>query len=178
MCGLLFEVDDLVVLIGDHDAETGCFFHGDGHDCDGSGSACLLVAVEHLVVVHLVDVVTGEDKQIFRIIRIDEIDVLCDCVSGAAIDIQSCVCFLTGSQNEYAAVFGIKAPEASLCDIAVQQYGFILGQDTDNVDPTVGTVAEREIDNTVFATVSNCWLSNFVGKIMQTTSPTTGQDHS
>ena len=50
MCGLLFEVDDLVVLIGDHDAETGCFFHGDGHDRDGGSRTCLLVAVEHLVI--------------------------------------------------------------------------------------------------------------------------------
>ena len=84
MCGLLLEVDDVVVVIGDHDAEAARLLHGDGHDRDGRRRAFFLVAVKHLVVVHLVNMVAGEDKEVFRIVAVDEVDVLGDRVRGSA----------------------------------------------------------------------------------------------
>ena len=57
MLGLLLEVNDVSVVIGYHDAETGSFLHGNVQNGDGSSSVLFLVIAEHLVIVHLVDVV-------------------------------------------------------------------------------------------------------------------------
>ena len=45
--------------------------------------------IEHLIVVHLVNVVAGENKKIFRIILVDEVDVLGDRISSSAVDIET-----------------------------------------------------------------------------------------
>ena len=108
---------------------------------------------------------------------IDEINILGDSICSSTENFKSGISFFTRSQDENAAVLGVKAPKASLCNVAVQKHGFVLSQNTYNIDAAVGTVTEGEIDDAVFSTVCNCRLRHFVGEIMQTTSPTTGQDH-
>ena len=121
--------------------------------------------------------VAGEDKEVFRIVAVNEVDVLGDRVCGSAEHFEAGVGLFTGSEDEDAAVLGIKAPQAALRDIAVQKYGFVLGKDAYHVHAAVGAVAQGEIDDTVFAAVCHCRLRHLVGEIMQTTSPAAGQDH-
>ena len=178
MCGLFFEIDDLVVLVSDHDTETGCFLQGDRHNCDGSCCALCLVEVEHLVVVHLVDVVTGKNQKIFRIISINEINVLGNSIRCSTVDIEACVSLLTGCKNENTTVLGVKSPQTALRNIAVKEHRLVLCQNTNYINTAVCTVAEREIDDAVFAAVGDSRLCYVVGKVEQAASPATGQDHS
>ena len=178
MCGLFFEIDDLVVLVSDHDTETRCFLHGYGHNCNGSCRALCLVEVEHLVIVHLVDVVARKNQKVLRIVGVDEINVLGNSISCSAVYIEACISLFTGCKNENTAVLGVKSPQTALRNIAVKEHGFVLRQNTDYVNTAVCTVAEREIDDAVFATVSDSRLCYVVGKVEQAASPATGQDHS
>ena len=46
--------------------------------------------------------------------------------------------------------------------------GFVLCQYTDYINSTVGTVAEWEINNTVFAAIRNGWFCNFICQFVKT----------
>src|SRR6267143_1203395 len=83
---LFLEADDAPILVGLNHAELlgslgGWYF--DGRDGDlGAGVAVLL---EHAAVVHLVDVIAGEDEDEFRALAADGVDILVDGVGGALI---------------------------------------------------------------------------------------------
>ena len=134
--------------------------------------------VKHLIIVHLVDVVAGENQKVFRVVGVDEIDILRNCICCSTVNIEACVSLLTGCKNENTTVLGVKSPQTALRNIAVEQYGLILCQNTNYVNTAVCTVAEREIDDAVFATVGDSRLCYVVGKVEQAASPATGQDHS
>ena len=121
--------------------------------------------------------VTGENQQVVRVIGVDKVDVLGDRVSGSPVHIEAGVRLFTGRKHEYAAVPGIETPASARGDIAVQQNGFVLGQNTYDIDPAVGTVAERKINDTVFAAVGNGRFSDFVRKVVKTAPPASGKNH-
>ena len=83
-------------------------FIGNLDDRDGGVRIVLLVELQHLRVIHLVDMVSGKDQNVFRIIGVHEVDVLGNCVRCSAVYVQVGVRFLTGRQDEDAAVAGIK----------------------------------------------------------------------
>ena len=122
-------------------------------EADKKVSAIVDVLLQHDVIIHLVNVIAGEDKQIFGIIAVDKVDILRNGICCSAEHFEAGVSFLAGSENEDTAVLCVKAPQAALCDIAVEQNGFVLGQNTHYINSAVGTVAEGEIDDAVFSTV-------------------------
>ena len=85
--------------------------------------------------------VTGKNKNVFRIKFINEINILGDCICSSAIYIQILICFLTWRKNVNTAVFSIKTPATAGCHITVQLDRFILCKYTYNINATVGAVA-------------------------------------
>jgi len=86
MSGLFFEADDAPVLVDFNDAElVGGLGRGNLDGADGDVRAGIEMLLEHLGIVHFVDVIAGEDKNIFRAFAADGVDVLVDGVGGAAI---------------------------------------------------------------------------------------------
>ena len=75
---------------------------------------------EHLGIIHLIDVVAGKDKQVFRRVGVDKVDVLGDRISSSAVNIQISIGLLTRWEYIDAAVLGIQTPAASGCHITVQ----------------------------------------------------------
>ena len=72
---------------------------GTSQDGDGAVGAVLLVEAQHLGVVHLVDVVAGEDQHVVRVVPLDEVDVLVDGVGGAACTSRAPLAGLIGRQH-------------------------------------------------------------------------------
>src|SRR6202008_4944244 len=60
-------------------------FHRNLNRGDGDLRSGVDVLLEHLRVVHLVDVIAGEDEDKFRTLAADGVDVLVDSVGGALI---------------------------------------------------------------------------------------------
>ena len=85
MGGLFFKFTDLIPFVHVHDTEASGLLHGDLQYGDGHVGACLFVIGKHLGVVHLVDVVAGEDQNIFRIVQVDETDVLVNGVGSTLV---------------------------------------------------------------------------------------------
>ena len=120
MCRLLFKFNNHIVLIGIHNTETCCFLKGYFTYSDGCVRIHLLVVCQHLVVIHLVDVVAGQNQHVFRIDVIQEIDVCGNRICCSAIDFKICVVAFPWCQYVNSAVIGIKTPVMISCDIGVQ----------------------------------------------------------
>ena len=131
----------------------------------------------HIGVVHLVDVVAGEDDHIVRVKALDEVDVLVDGVGSALVPAGLLVMALVGGQHLGAAVGLVQAPGLAVADILVQLQGLILGQNAHGVDAGVNAVAKREVDDPVLAAEGYGRFGGFLRQDLQTAALATGQKH-
>ena len=151
MLGLLLKLLHIAVGAGIEDAHAGGLFHGDLLHGDGERRIFFQMLLEHLGVVHLVNVVAGEDQDVLGIIVLDEAEVLVDRVGGAGEPGALFPRAEVGRQDIDAAVGGIQIPGLAVADVAVELKGSVLGQDTDGVDPGVCAVGQRKVDDTILS---------------------------
>ena len=171
--GLFFELNDVVVRVGVHNAEAAGI--GPGHFAHGDGGVRLVtdVEIQHVIVVHLIDVVTAEDEHIIRIILGDERHVLINGVGRAAIPFAA-LSLLIGGENEHAAVGQVQVPGSAAADISVQFQGLVLGQHTHYINTAVGAVGQRKVNDAVLASVGHGGFGNVLG---QDAALSAGQQH-
>ena len=108
------------------------------------------VVTQHGGVVHLVDVVAGEDQHIFGIELLDKGQILVDGVGGAFVPFAGGA-GVVGGQHVHAALADVQIPGRARADVGVELQGTILGQHAHGVNAAVGAVGQREIDDAVFA---------------------------
>ena len=176
LLGLLFELDDAVLSVGVHDTEAGGFLPRHGTNGDSGVSTLLDMVLQHGIVVHLVNVVTGQDQHVIGIILLDEGHVLVDGVGGAAIPVAG-LAGLVGGQDEHAAVGKVQIPRSAGADVAVQLQGHKLGQHAHGINTAVGAVGQREVDDAVLAAIGNGRLGNLLGQNAQTGTLAASQQH-
>ena len=82
------ELINPVVFIRVHDAEPAGFLQCDFQDRDGYIGVVFLVIIQHLAVIHLVDMVSGQDQNIFRVQIIEEVNVLGNGICCSLVDIK------------------------------------------------------------------------------------------
>ena len=100
--------DDPVVLVDMHDAEAGGLHarHLEAADGDvGAGSTC---CCSIRLVVHLVDVVAGQDDHELGPVGLDDVDVLVDRVGGALVPLVSETRWLAGRMSKLSLRSGRK----------------------------------------------------------------------
>ena len=118
MLGLLLEFIDGVVLVGVHNAEAGSLLHGNGADGDGAVGLHFLMVAQHLGVVHLVDVVAGENQHIVGIIAGNKGDILINGVGRTFVPVGSFAAGV-GGQDADAAVGAVQVPGLAIADVLV-----------------------------------------------------------
>ena len=64
----LLEFHDAVIFTGVHDTETAGFLHGNLDNCNSRICLMLDMVIKHLCIIHLIDVVTGKDQKVFRVL--------------------------------------------------------------------------------------------------------------
>ena len=130
--------------------------------------------LEHAAVVHLVDVVAGEDEDVFGLLGADGVDVLVDGIGGSLVPGLGDA--LHGGQdlNELAEFVGDdRAP--ALADVAIERERLVLGEDVDVAQVGVDAVGEGDIDDAVLAgerdgrlgTIAREWEKPFAGTASQ-----------
>ena len=169
-------MNDSVGLIGIHDTEGGSNLHRNGAYSNGNIGLAVNVELQHLVVIHLVDVVTGENEHILRIVLIDEADILIDCVGSTLVPL-SALQTLVGGKYINATVVQVEIPRSTVADVTVQLQGAVLSQYAYGVDVRIGAVRQRKIDDSVFSTEGNGRLCHFLGQKAQTAALAAGQQH-
>ena len=121
------------------------------------------MTVEHLRVVHLIDMVSRKDQNVFGIILLYESQVLENGVGRAGIP----AAFLSsdiGGQNKYAAAGKVEIPRLAGSDVSVELQGLILRKYADGINAGVGAVGKGEVDNAVAASEGYSRLCHDLGK--------------
>ena len=88
---------------------------------------------EHLVVIHLVDVIAREDEHVFRFIHVDEIYVVIDRISGSFVPFSALFACIR-RKDVYAAVRHGQVPGLACPNVLVEHERLVLDEDADRVD--------------------------------------------
>ena len=143
--------------------KAGCLHarHLEAADDDvGTGIDALL---EHQLVVHLVDVVAGEDDDVLGRVAADDVEVLVNRVRRARVPLRLRHALAGGQDIEAFVAFGTQKVPAAL-QVADQAVGLVLGGDRDAADAGIERVGEREIDDARLAAEEHRRLGALVGQ--------------
>ena len=172
----LLELGDGAVLVDDHETETGGFLPLDLTHGDGAGSVLLFVEGEHVGVIHLVDVVAGQDHDVLGVVFVDEVDVLVDSICGAFVPVRALDLLIRG-QDVDSAVRAVEVPGLAVADVVIQLKGLVLGQDADRIDAGVYAVRQREVDDPVLSAEGDRRFGDLVGQDAESAALAACQQH-
>ena len=130
---LLEERDDAVAVVDMHHAESGRLHPRHLDAADGHIGVLLDVLLQHLFVVHLVDVIAGQDDHVTRPIALDDIDILVHRVGGAEIP-HPFRDALAGGKNVETLVAFVPEEGPAVLHVADQTVGLVLGRHGDATD--------------------------------------------
>ncbi len=164
--GLLLEAGDAALLVDLEHAETARL--GQGHLDGGEGEAGRAgdVHVEHLAVVHLVDVVARQHDHEARLLPLDRVEVLVDRVRRAQVPVLPHPLLGRQHLHELPELAAEAAP--SRAHVPVQALGLVLGGDEDLPQARVDAVAEGEVDDPVGAPEEHRGLGAVAGQGIET----------
>ena len=151
MLGLFLKLGHVAVLAEVHDAEAGGLLQRDLQHGDGAGRVVSQMLAQHVGIVHLVDVVTGENQHVVGVVAFNEPHVLINGVGRAGEPGAFFSRTLIGRKNVDAAVRDVEVPGLAGADIAVELERTVLRQDTDGVDAGVGAVGEGKVDDAILS---------------------------
>ena len=134
------------------------------------------MVTQHLVVVHFVDVVTGQNKHVVGIEFVDKFDVLVNGVCRTLVPLAFLFAHV-GRQDEHSAVVAVKVPRLSVADVSIEFQRLVLGKDTYCVYARLRAVGQRKVNDTVLAAVGHGRLGDVARKYPQTASLTACKYH-
>ena len=145
--GLFLKADDAPVLVGfDHAKLLGGFGGGNldgGHGDIGGGIDVLL---QHLGVIHFVDVVAGKNEDEFGALAADGIDVLVNGVGGALIPLLRDAHLRRKHFDEFAEAHE-RGPAGA--NVATKAERFVLGQSENAAQPGIDAIGKSDVDDAV-----------------------------
>ena len=178
LAGLFLEAADAPMLVGFDNAELLRGFRGGnlqcGHSDVGAGIEMLL---EHLGVIHFVDVVAGENEGELGAFAADGVDVLVDGVGGAHVPVFADP--LHGRQDfDKLAQLTAHDVAPAFTDMAVERERLVLRQDVDAAQIGVEAVGERDVDDAVDAAEGDGRLGAVARERIQTLTRSSRQQDS
>ena len=173
--GRLFnELGNFPVVVDAHDTEAGGFllrYFDAGHR---AFRAAVHVIGQHGGVVHLVDVVTRQDDDVFGfgVVGLQDVNVLINGVGGAAIPGFFVDALLGRHEIDKLIDFAAQEAPAAL-QVAQQAVRLVLRDDADAADARIHAVGQREVNDAELATKINRRFGPPVSEFMQAaTAPT------
>ena len=172
--GLLGEAGDAPVLAHADDAEIAGLLAR--HLDAGHGQVGLFGDVEgqQAAIVHLVDMVAGEDEDIFGVIAAQHVEVLEHGIGGALVPVLAHL-LLGRQQVDELVEPSVEEAPASL-QVMDQALRFVLRGDADAADTGVHAVRQREIDDAKFSGEGNGRLRAPVGELFEPAAAPARQD--
>ena len=178
LLGLLLPLDDAVGVVHREDAHARGLGERDAADGDRHVGPVAAVRGHERLVVHLVDVVAGEDDdRVRRRVVLEDVHVAQDRVRGAAIPLRHAAAGDVRLEQLHAAVIAVQVPRPAKADVVVEGARVVLGQHDDVVDVRVHAVGEREVDDPVLATERDRGLGSLLRQDGQALAFTAGKDH-
>ena len=146
---LLLERHDAARSIEAEDAHRGRFLDRHRLGRDGDVGVAIDVRIDHLVVVHAVQVIAGENQVVVGVMAREVAGGLPDGIGRALIPVGIVGRLLGGQDLDEALAEQVHA--VGLVDVPVQRRRVELRQDEDAADIGVQAVADRDVDQPVLA---------------------------
>ena len=132
------------------------------------------VLAQHQLVVHLVDVVAGEDDHVFRTVGLDDVDVLVDRVRRALVPLR--LRDALARRQDVEALVSLRPQEVpAALQVADQRMRLVLGGDANAADAGVQRVGQREVDDARLAAEIDGGLGAPVGQFLQPAAAPAGK---
>ncbi len=164
--GLLQEAGDPLAVIDPHDAELARLQARYRQAGDRQVGPVFAVVVDHPGVIHLVNVVAGQDQRVAGRGLLDRVDVLVDRVGRPLIPHLGDPLLGRDHLDVLAELAAEELPP--LVDMPVQAGGLVLRQHEDLANVGVDAVREGEIDDPVNAAERDRRLGTVPGQRLQT----------
>ena len=132
------------------------------------------VLLQHQLVVHLVDVVAGEDDHELGLVVGDDVEVLVDRVGGALVPLGLGDALRGGEDVEALVALGAEEVPAAL-QVADEAVRLVLGGDADAADAGVERVRQREVDDADLAAEVDRGLGAAVGQLLEPAAAAAGR---
>ena len=132
----------------------------------GNVRAGIHMLLEHAAVIHFVNMVARQNKNVFGALAADGINILINRVGGASVPVGGHALLRRQQLDELAESTVEKAPAA--LHVADQALRLVLGADADAAHTRVDAVGERKIDDTKFAAEWHGGLCAPVGQWSET----------
>ena len=177
LLGLLLPFGHAVVLVEREDAHARRLRERHPADRDGHVGPLAPMGGHERLVVHLVDVVAGQDDDRVRVVVLDDVEVAQHRVRRAAVPLRHPAARDVRLEQLHAAAVAVEVPRAAEADVVVERARVVLGQDHHVVDVGVDAVGQREIDDPVLAPERDRRLGPLLGQDREALALTAGEDH-
>ncbi len=108
----------------------------------------VFVEIDQRVVVHLIDVIAGQDHDILGPLLFQGIDILIDGVGRALIPMLVDALLRRDDIDEFAQFAAKEMPPADI-DMPIEAHGFVLRQHQHLPQPAVEAVRQRKVDDAI-----------------------------
>ncbi len=149
-------------------ASSGIDFEGG----DGDVGAGFDVLLEHLLIIHFVNVVAGKNEDEIGLLGADGIDVLIDGVGGALIPVLRDA-HLRSENFDEIAVAHQQRPAAA--HVAIEAESFVLGENEDAAQIAIQAIGESDVNDAVDAAEGNGGFGAIAGERPKAFALATGQ---
>ncbi len=160
--------DDAALFVDRHDTE---FAGGLGKRhlkaADRHVRDSLYVKGEKRAVVHLVNVIAGQDQHEAWIVCANDVEVLVDGVRGAAVPLTTDSLRSGQDFDEFSRSSARLEPGPAVQQMPDQRMRLVLGQYANAPDARVDAVRQREIDDAELAAEMEAWLGAPGRQVMQ-----------
>ena len=121
----LLKLSNPVIVICNDDTKTAGLLDRHLHSCNGYISIIRFVIFKHYLIIHLVDMVSGKNQYIFRVIILHIFKVLIDRICRTRIPVAS-LTFLVRRKNSNTSDIAVKIPRNTNSDMRVQTQRLVL----------------------------------------------------
>ena len=118
-CRLFFKIKYLLVFICDNKTKSGRIFPSYRVCSQSDISFVLFVEIKKNLVIHLIYMVTAEDENILRIIKLNELKILIYGISSTCVPL-SIITLLIGRKNADTSDIPVKVPRNTNTDMSIQ----------------------------------------------------------
>ena len=106
--------------------------------------------VQHNLIIHLINMISGKDQNIFRIITFHIAQILINGIGCTGIPF-TVIASLIRWKYGHSTIVPIEIPRNADADMCIQPEWLILRQHTNRINSGIDTIAEWKIDNSVLA---------------------------
>ena len=172
---LFRELHHAAFIVDRHHAESGSLILRHLDASDRHVGLVAHVVGDHLAVVHLVDVVAGEDQYILGLVDAQNVEVLVDGVGRALVPGLFRHPLLRRQQiDELVELAAQETPTA--LDMLDQAVRLVLGNHADAADAGIHAVGEGKIDDAKFSAEGHPGLGAPVGQLLQAAATASSKD--